>query len=96
MKCAYKIIFSDQFIRHVNEIIEQESLVLCCLLRDCVSHSGTGMETIFLLTAQEEFWLMPSFPELTERETFTLTTMRLGQWAIVWVSEGPGLFKYNL
>lgn len=50
------------------------------------------METIFLLTAQEEFWLMPSFPELTERETFTLTMMRLGQWATVWVSEGPGSF----
>lgn len=37
---------------------------------------------------------MPSFPELTERETFTLTMMRLGQWATVWVSEGPGLFFF--
>lgn len=35
---------------------------------------------------------MPSFPELTGRETFTLTTMRLGQWATAWVSEGTGSF----
>jgi len=48
------------------------------------------METIFLLMAQEEFWLMPSFPERTGRERFTLTMMSLGQWATVWVSENPG------
>lgn len=92
MKCAYKILSAISSSGMFDEIKERESLLLCCHLRDYVSHSGTGMETIFLLTAQEEFWLMPSFPELTERETFTLTMMRLGQWATVWVSEGPGSF----
>lgn len=90
-KVCLKILASDLLITHVDEMKEWQSMVLSCCLRDCVSHSGTGMETIFLLMAQEEFWLMPSFPEHTGRETFTLTTMSLGRWATVWVSENPWL-----